>query len=574
MKKEWKLSVPDPQVTGSLVKSLNCHPVTATVLANRSILSHKAALDFFSNSFDRMKPPFSLTDSDRAADRIVSAVMQKEPILIFGDYDADGITATVVLYDFLRYVGADVDYYIPHRVTEGYGLSAAQVTNVAVARGIRVIITVDCGMSSHDAVETANSAGIDVIITDHHHVPEQLPRAFAVVNPNRTDCPSNLTHLAGVGVAFYLVVCLRKKLRDMSFFTDKPEPNLKDYCDLVAIGTIADMVPIIGENRILTRAGLDMLGFSNRIGLMSLFESSGLDHHFITAEDVAFRLAPRLNAAGRLDHARMAVELFTCSDSNTARRIAQDLDQLNGNRRTIETKIFDEIVSHLHSTPRLMNQKSLCLYCEAWHEGVLGIVASRLARRFARPTVLATLQNGVAKGSGRSSADFNLYEGLAECADLLENFGGHAMAAGLTLKPENFLAFKEKFESIVHDHTTGQTPAASFPIDCELRFDMITGKLMDEMDRLQPFGIGNEEPLFLARNIRIRHSQVVGNQHRRLILKQMNDPTGKSIQGIHFNAPKNLTDHDYAEVLFRLRWNRWNGNKTIQLIIEDACPAE
>lgn len=576
MKKEWQLISSSPRTIRSLVKSLKCHPVTATVLANRSILSKKAALDFFSNSFNRLKPPFSLTDIKRATDRIVNAILNKDPILIFGDYDADGITATVVLYEFLQYVGANVDYYIPHRMTEGYGLNTGHISDVAISKGIRLIITVDCGSASHDAVLKANAAGIDVIITDHHHIPEKIPPAFAVVNPKRSDCPSDLCHLAGVGIAFYLVLCLRKVLRDLSFFKTKPEPNLKQYCDLVAIGTIADMSPIIGENRILTRAGLDVMATGKRMGLTSLFESSGLKHHHVSTDDIAFRLAPRLNAAGRMDHAGQAVDLLTCNDRERASQIAENLNHLNEMRRAIEKKTHDEILHHIRGNPRLKEQKSLAMYCETWHEGVLGIVASKLVRRFSRPTVLVTLQNGIGKGSARSTPGFDIYEGLTKCADLLEGFGGHAMAAGITLKPENFLLFKEKFESVVRDHSGDAAPVNVLPIDCEIRFDMITDKLMDEMEMLQPFGTGNEEPLFLARNVRVVQSHIVGEHHRRLVLKQVNDPVGKRIHGIHFNVdPGPVPDSDYDEVVFRLRWNRWNGNKTVQIIVEDVSgPAD
>lgn len=571
MKEEWHLTALHPGEIKALVKSLRCHPVTAAVLANRRILSKKAALDFFSGSFDRLAAPFSLAGIQTATERILKALLDREPILIFGDYDADGITATVVLCEFLKAVGACVTHYIPHRMTEGYGLAAGHISQVAVPRGIRLIITVDCGSASVDAAEAAKAAGMDVIITDHHQISGPLPSALAVVNPQRKDCPSGLCHLSGVGIAFYLVMCLRKALRDRGVFKSMPEPNLKKYCDLVAIGTIADMSPMLAENRILARAGLDVMASGSRSGLNALLEISGLKDPHVMPDDVAFRLAPRLNAAGRMAHADLAVDLLTETDHEKTQALAQHLNQLNDTRRAVEKKVYDEILHHIQSTPHLTGKKSLAMYCDTWHEGVLGIVASKLVRRFSRPTVLVTMQNGVGKGSARSTPDFDIFDGLTKCAGLLVGFGGHAMAAGLTIRPENFSAFKEQFENAVRRGSPRNPMHGALSIDCEVRFDMITEKLLNEMEMLQPFGVGNPEPLFLARNVRLVRSRIVGDRHRRLVLKQAGDPTRKTIQGMHFNInPGRLPENEYDSFVFRLQWNRWNGNKTVQIIVEDV----
>ncbi len=571
MKKKWQMKSPDKQSVQSLIKSLKCHPVTATVLVNRSIHSRQAALQFLTPSLNHLRSPFSLKDMDRAVDRLLSAIANHERILIFGDYDADGITATSILFEFLRYAGADVSFHIPHRIKEGYGLKVNHISEVALANTIDLIITVDCGSSSHKAVEAANKVGMDIIITDHHKISEEIPPAVAVVNPQRHDCNAGLEHLAGVGVVFYFLICLRKRLRDIHFWKNKPEPNLKRYCDLVAIGTVADIVPIVDENRILTRAGLDIMRSGHRIGLTALATESGMKNGYADTDDIAFRLAPRLNASGRMDHAKSAVDLLTTDQLKTAAQISRTLNQLNGQRQLIEKKTFEEIMTHLRRNPHLLQQKSLVLFCKNWHEGILGIVAARLVRQYFRPVVLIMEQNGLGKGSGRSIPGFDLYDGLLQCAELLESFGGHAMAGGLTLKPETIPDFQKSFENVVQHMTDADDFIPSVSIDSEIRFNLITDKLMNELEGLKPFGNGNAEPLFLAKHVKAVQSGIVGETHRRMVLRQYSDNTNKSLNAIQFNIdPEIPQKNDFEHIVFRLRWNRWNGNKTAQIVIEDT----
>ncbi|MEJ2658637.1 MAG: DHH family phosphoesterase, partial [Desulfobacterales bacterium] len=347
MKKEWHILSPDNQRVENLCQDFKCHPAIASILVNRNIFSAEHAINFLNTNLHHLSPPFSIKDMDVAVDRIFAAIMRKEKILIFGDYDVDGITATTLLLEFFRKVNAHVSYYIPHRISEGFGLKKHHISDVALARGINLVITVDCGSDSHDAVAAAKNAGIDIIITDHHMVPDTIPPAAAVVNPKRDGAPSGFCDLAGVGVAFYLLICLRKRLRDANFWRNLKEPNLKNDLDLVALGTLADMVPLTHENRILTQTGIKMIRSTRRRGLNALIEACGTAKHIIDTDDIVFYMAPRLNAAGRMDHASAAVELLTSKNIKKAREIAHSLNRLNQNRRGIEKKTLFQIHDHL-----------------------------------------------------------------------------------------------------------------------------------------------------------------------------------------------------------------------------------
>ena len=440
-------------------------------------------------------------------------------------------------------------------------------------RGFNLIITTDCGAGSHKAVAAAQDAGVDVIITDHHITGDTLPPAFAVINPQRKDCDAGLGHLAGVGVSFYLLIALRKYLRDNGFWTDKPEPNLKDYCDLVALGTIADITPLVGENRILTDAGIDLINLKKRIGVKALIEASGLNNQPANAEDIAFKLAPRINAAGRMDHAGMAVELLTTRNLSTARQIAAKLSDLNVKRREAEKAILTEIEEYLQAAPEVLLKKSIVLSDQysprEWNAGIMGIVASRLVKKYFRPVVLIAFQNGEGKGSARSIPGFNLYDGLAACADVLEAFGGHSMAAGIKIRTSQLALFREAFDTVVRQKTLPDDFTPILTIDHELNFDDIDASLLDGLETLKPFGQGNPEPLFMARNITVVSSKIVGQNHRKMILNQSGQYTQKRFAAIWFNIDANNTLPDaFDQIAFRLRWNYWNKTKTMQIQIE------
>jgi single-stranded-DNA-specific exonuclease len=571
MKKEWQILQPDIHLVEKLCGMLNCHPAVASILINRNIFSTEDVSNFFNTSLSQLRPPFSIKDMDVAVDRILTAIERKEKILIFGDYDVDGVTATSILLDFLRSAGANVSYYIPHRITEGYGLKKNHISDVAMPNGIHLIITVDCGSDDQDAVKAARNAGIDVIITDHHMISDTIPPAVAVVNPKRKDCPSGFHDLAGVGVAFYLLICLRKKLRDTDFWKDRPEPNLKNYCDLVALGTLADVVPLTCENRILTAAGINIIRSTRRPGLNALIEVCEINKHDIDSDDIVFYLAPRLNSAGRIDHAATAVELLRAEDIKTARTIAQSLNRLNQNRRSIENKILAEANDHIKNNTHLLRKNTLVLAHQDWHLGILGIVASRLMKKYFRPVVLITTADGIGKGSARSIPEVNLYEGLSACADDLETFGGHSMAAGLKIKTENIDRFKNHFENIVNHMASPVDFIPKIAIDCRLDFVNISDKLIDELESLKPFGIANHEPLFMTKKVHIVSSKYVGDHHRQMVLEQKIGKTMKTFNAIQFNVDTRIPLKDtFDQMAYRLRWNRWNGRKNAQIVIEET----
>ncbi len=570
MKKQWQILRPDPGGVEKLSGSLKCHPAIAAILVNRNIAAPEEASNFLSASLNHLSPPFTLKDMDIGVHRILKAIYRREKILIFGDYDVDGVTATTILLEFFQFVGADVSYYIPHRIREGYGLQSSHIMNDALAKKINLIITVDCGSGSHDAVAAANAAGIDVIITDHHVMPDTIPPAVAVINPMRYDCPSGFDDLAGVGVAFYLLICLRKQLRDDNFWKDRPEPNLKSKCDLVALGTLADMVPLTRNNRILAKTGLDVISSSPRPGMKALMGGCGINKHAVNSEDVVFGMAPRLNSAGRIDHASLAVELLLTKSMDNAGQIANLLNHMNRKRRSIETEMLAQIEDQFKVNPSLLRKNTLVLAHPEWHLGILGIVASRVVKKYFCPVVLISTSDGVGRGSARGIPGVNLYHGLCACAGNLESFGGHSMAAGLKIKTEKIDRFGSEFENFVGDIIKPDDFIPKIFIDYELAFDDISEGLIDEIESLNPFGTGNPEPIFMARNVTVVSWKIVGKRHRRMLLKQSGGNTGKPFHAIHFNANPDIpVKQGFDRIAFRLRWNRWNGGKIAQIIIEE-----
>jgi single-stranded-DNA-specific exonuclease len=570
MNKKWHMLQPDPEAVRELSQELNCHPVTAAVLANRNIKTPAAAHLFLSVSLNHLRPPSTLKGIEPAVKRIYDAITGNQKILIFGDYDVDGITATVILLNFLRYVGADVTYYIPHRITEGYGIQPRHISHYARPNQFNLIITADCGSSSHQAVTAANKFGIDMVITDHHNIGDDIPPALAVINPKRHDCQAGLQNLAGVGVAFFLLICLRTYLREKGFWQERQEPNLRNYCDLVALGTVADMVPLVQENRILCKTGLELINVGYRPGLTALLEASGIRNDTLDAEDIAFRLAPRLNAAGRMDHAARAVELLTTQDADYAATAAQTLNRLNQKRQQLEQGTLAEIEQYLEINPSLLRQRSLVLSQDGWHAGLLGIVASRIMQRYYRPVILIATENGIGKGSARSVPGINLYDALAGCRSYLEDFGGHSMAAGLKIRQENIADFQNAFEHAIQGITQSEDLIQTLEIDSELDFATVSDDLIDELETLMPYGAGNPEPLFVSSNVKVVSSKIVGQHHRRMVLRQSSGRNTPSFQAIHFNVDdQSARQKNFSQVVFKLRWNRWNRKKTAQIVVED-----
>ena len=574
MKTIWDIQQPDPDRVADLRRQLGLNPLAATLLVNRGIRSVDSARRFLNPSLSAIKAPPEVKDIQNAAGRIALALSANEKILIFGDYDVDGVTGTAILLDFIGQAGGRVAYYIPHRRTEGYGLQARHISTVAARGAFKLIITVDCGISSHAAVEAANRSGIDVIITDHHTPPEgPLPPALAVVNPKRHDCPACLEHLAGVGMAFYLLIQLRTHLRETGFWQARPEPNLKQFCDLVALGTVADMVPLVNENRTFTQTGLQLMAASRRPGLVALMAASRIEPRYIEADDISFRLAPRINAAGRMDYAGLAVDLLTTDDPQKALKLARRLDDLNRERQATEQDIVDQIVALLERDPQILARPAILMRGSDWHEGVLGIAAARLMRRYAKPVILVAGRGNKARGSGRSLPGIDIFALLQECADLLDAYGGHARAVGMTIAVDRWEAFCQRFWQRLEARTEAAVPGHRLDIDMEVALDAVDQELFDTLAMLKPFGETVPEPVFMARDVEIVSQQIVGGKHRRMRLRSSQGNARRALTAIQFNiADDRRLPARPHQIAFHVRRHTGNGadGHQLQIIATEA----
>jgi single-stranded-DNA-specific exonuclease len=564
---QFKYFDPDPAKVESLRKQLSCHPVLARLLVLRNLFTVKEVTDFLQPGFENLTDPFLLKDMDKATQRITRAIENKEKILVFGDFDADGITSTVILSDFLEYCQADVSWYIPHRIKEGYSIQPEHIS-MAADQDVDLIITVDCGISSFDAVHKAASEDIDIIITDHHEPGPELPCALAVINPKRHDCPSSLYYLAGVGVAFFLVMALRKFLRDKGFWEDTTEPNLLNRLDLFAVGTIGDMVPLININRTFCIAGLDLMRKRARPGLKALADVCRVDISKIDSDDISYRIVPRLNAAGRISHARICVSHLTESNQVSIDKTAGLLDQFNTKRQQIEQEIIIDIEKTIASNPDILEDKLLFLHNEKWAPSVLGIAASRLARKYHCPVILLSTGGEYAVGSGRSIDQVNIHQALMGCESLLVRFGGHALAAGLTVKKENLKPLQEKLLEHIKNTYKPEHFQKSLTIDAVLDFKDIDIHLAKELDRLRPFGTANPEPVFLCKDLRVLSSYIIGQKHRKMVFGSSEAPNHK-VEAFHFHidTQKELLAF-FPYIAFKLKVNKFK-TESAQMIIEE-----
>ncbi len=571
MQKTWEIQTTDTEAAARVIAFLGCHPATAAILVQRGLVFEKDIQAFIKPSLHHLSPPFEMTGMTEAVARISTALLHKEKILIFGDYDVDGVTATTLLYQFLKEINAEISCYIPHRVTEGYGLKASHITNIAIPGGVKLIITVDCGVSSHEAVSLAKEKDIAVIITDHHDIPSQLPDALAVINPKRDDCQSSLEKLSGVGLAFYLALALRKHLRDQGFFQKRKEPNLKKSCDLVALGTVSDMVPLVNENRILTCTGIEILRSAHRPGIKALADTCGVDHRHIDAQDISFRFGPRINAAGRMDHAGIAARLLMTPNPEKARQDAALLSEFNSRRQQEEESVLADISARLDRDPSLAQRNCMVFSSPDWHEGVIGIVAARLTRLYSKPAILISVKKGLGKGSARSIPGVDIRSALTACAHMLHGFGGHPMAAGLQLPADQIEPFGDCLHQEIGRTASPEDFLAKTTIDYVLELSDITPKLVDEITSLGPFGVQNSEPVFLANDVYVHTSKIVGSTHRRMLLSSSTEKSTKALWAIAFNMdPQYINRNHFLKIAYHLQWNQWNGNKSIQLVLSDA----
>lgn len=558
----------DQAIVSRHAEQLRISPLLARILVLRGLIESGAAQRYLSSSLRSDLPsPFLMAGMDPAVDRIVRAIQKKESVCVWGDYDVDGTTGAAVLVSFLRQIGSQPIYHVPHRIDEGYGLNLDGIARLK-EHGVNLIVTVDCGISNPREVETARELGLDIVIVDHHQPPEELPPAVAVINPHRKDCSFPDKDLCAAGLAFYLVIGLRAKLRSAGWFSR--DPDIRRYLDIVTLGTIADMVPLKGVNRTLIRRGLVELSGSLRPGVLALKQVANIPSGTVSAGQVGFQLGPRINAAGRVDYGMKVVELLTTDSSEVALRIAQELDQHNRQRRSIEAEVLEQALVQAEARMNGAALYSLVLGGEGWHPGVLGIVASRVVERFYRPTVVVGLNGASGKGSARSIRGFHMVEGFRRCAAHLEKFGGHEYAGGLSIKAEKLRPFSDAFERVARECLQPSDLSPPLEIDALISFAQIGFSLMRELETLKPFGVGNPEPLFMSERVEVceRRPFASGVRFR---LRQGQ----RLIGGVAFAVGENFPGAagTAIDVAYRLCENEWNGSSTVELKILDARPA-
>jgi len=563
---QWLWSVDDKETQALLARDLGVHPIVSQILMSRDIKDLDNARKYLRPSLNDLPNPFLMKDMEKGVQRVIKAIHDKESIVIYGDYDADGITAVVVLMKFLHDLTPHVSYYIPDRIDEGYGLNRSAIDKLK-ANGVQLIITVDCGISDFAEVAYARSCGVDTIILDHHEVPEVIPDADAVINPNRSDCRFPFKHLAGVGIAFNFLIALRGGLRQNGFWTGRRYPNLKEYLDLVALGTIGDISPLIDENRILTKIGLDLITEGKRVGLRALKEICGIDNQVIDSSKASFNIIPRINAAGRIGSPKEAVELLMTDHATEAMDLAKKLDAYNRKRQSMEKAVLNEILEEIKQTMDPAKKRSLVFASKNWHPGIIGIVASRLADRFCRPAILISLKNGLGKGSGRSIAHFNIYQGLKQCDSLLVSYGGHQYAAGISIKEEDIGEFSALLDVIVEENMELDAMVTQTMIDAQCQLTDINHDLLTQISMLAPFGSRNPEPVLCVKNVNITGSNIVGNNHLRMRI----NGSGVSCNSIWFSKGNFIHSVNKAtsDIAFTPQVNTWNGSSEIQLKMRD-----
>ena len=559
-KKRWRLCKGDQEKENILIRELGVNPIVAKLMVNRHIDVDEGR-QFLQGTLSDLLDPFTLKDMDVAVSLVLETIESHKPIVIYGDYDVDGITATSVLYRLLKKLGADVTYYIPERQSEGYGLNLEALEHL-IERGTALVITVDCGISSYDIVEAVRDR-IDMIITDHHTAPDMIPRAKAVINHKQKDCPYKDKNLSGVGVAFKLCQAL--------WLTKHGEWYLDDL-DIVALGTVADVVPLVGENRIIVKSGLEKMNREPNLGIKKLIDVAGLHERTITSGHIGFTLAPRLNAAGRVTHATRAVELLVTDDEDIVEAIAEELNETNRERQELERNI------HELARVDVANQGHKADYVtivagEEWHPGVIGIVASRLVEEFYKPTLVISIHDGVGKGSCRSIDGFNIYDALKSCEDILLQFGGHAAAAGFSIDANRIDELRERLTKYCKAVITEEEYIPVVAIDAELPVDDIDVDIIDRVSDLEPYGMANSTPVFAIMEATVQDIMLMGQlkNHCKIIFETSNG----TLDAIAWNRPdlfKSIFVGTVVKVAFSLQKNEWQGMVSPQLMIQAIEP--
>ena len=559
----WHFSNPEPKLVNQLKKEFKSSEIIARVLANRGIKSAESSKDFFNPQLNQLNDPFKMQGMDIATDRIISNINLSKPMLIYGDYDVDGTTGASMLYLAITELGGKVTPYIPNREKEGYGLSKTGIDK-AKELDSNLIVTCDCGINAFEPIDYANSLKIDVIITDHHIPDKTLPDAFAVLNPKRSDCEYPFKDLCGGGVAFKLACAISEKL-------NKPADLMYNYLDLVTLGTCADMVAIKDENRVIVKKGLKLLSNGTKPGVNALLKLVGLEGKSISVGQLVFGVAPKINAAGRLGDANRSVELLTTNDKQRAKSLANELLQENHNRQIIQQEVVDAAFNMIHANVDLKTERAIVLAGKEWHPGVIGIVASKVKEEFHRPTVIISYdKNGIGKGSARSISGVDLYEALAASSKHLIDFGGHAMAAGLTVAEKSFEGFKKEFTKYVNNTINDEQLIPSIKLEGILKLKDINSRFIDFLDKLAPYGPGNMRPSFASKRVEIvGNPRVIGNGDHIIFKVRQNQ---KVISVIGFNMSQHyekLIKGRPVDLAYVVEINEWQGRESVQLNVRD-----
>lgn len=557
----WRLKESKEELVSTIANHHQLSTIMATILANRNIVRDEEIKRFLHVDRDKFHDPYAMKDMDLATKRILKAIANGEKITIYGDYDVDGMTSTSILYMYLKENNVQVDYYIPDRLEEGYGVNDEALKHIHDG-GTSLVITVDTGITAISQAAYARDIGLDMIITDHHECQEEIPEAIAVIDPKREDCDYPFDMLAGCGVAFKLMHALSIKLDNTDL--------IWKYLDIVAVGTVADIVPLVDENRVITKLAFETMMDTWNVGLKALIEVSGTKKgDKISAGIIGFRIAPRLNAAGRLGDAKRGIALFTTQDQQEAAAIAETLNEENKNRQELEQKITEEAIEIIEETIDVANTKIIVVASKNWHHGVIGIVASRITEKYYRPTILLSIEDGVASGSARSVDGFSIFEALYSAKDILTKFGGHEMAAGMSLDEELVNALRDRVNSYAHIHMQEDTLMPKMHADMEISLDDINIPLIEDILKLEPYGMGNPEPKFICKG-RVHDVRTIGKENNHL--KMRLDDQQYFLDGIGFGMAE---FYDYIEpsgniaLLGTLNINEWNGTKKPQIMLKD-----
>lgn len=565
--REWRLrDSGDPENVAQLSAELGIDPVLASLLVTRGVHTFEEARSFFRPSLSALHDPFLMKDMDLAVARLEKAVASQEKILVYGDYDVDGTTAVALVYSFIRRLTTSVDFYIPDRYDEGYGVSQKGI-DWASDNGFTLIITLDCGIKAIDKVKYAADKGIDLIICDHHLPEEEIPAAAAVLDPKREDCTYPFDDLSGCGVGFKLVQAYSQK-------NGLPFESLLPLLDLLVVSIASDLVTVVGENRVLAHFGLKRLNEEPRIGLQAMINLANLEQGHVTIDDIVFKIGPRINAAGRMESGRLAVELLTAETEDAAVTIGSQINDNNNERKSIDREITKAALDMVQDGTCCSSENAVIVYGPDWNKGVVGIVASRLVEAYYKPAFVLTKSNGFVTGSARSVRGFDLYEAISSCADLLENYGGHIYAAGLTLREENLPEFVRRIDKYVGEHISDEMATPIVDVDSEINFSQITPKFFRILKQFQPFGPGNSAPVFLTKNVYDDgNGRKVGpgGQHLKLELIQESQPYHQ-ISAIAFNMAslfEHIRNGNPIDICYSVVENYYRGNSTIQLRIKD-----